>query len=250
MPIANLNRAVIRLSGEGVHDWLSGLITNSIDQDLNFAALLSPQGKIIADFFVFRDDASVLLDTAAKFSDTLQKRLSMYRLRAPIVIEKTDLNVYAAWSGTGDEGYMDPRHPDLGHRIYTEAMTTEQSDEDYDLHRLSLGIPDSTYDFESAELFPANTNMDLLSGVDFKKGCFVGQEVVSRMHRKTKIKKRLRGFRFEGPLSEDTIKLGDRTVGDILHSRAQAGMALLRQDRLPDGDVKLKAGQTDIKLLD
>lgn len=254
MPIALLNRSLIRLSGEGVMDWFSGLITNTLDDDINFAAMLTPQGKIIADFFVVKEGNDLLVDTAEKFRDGLMKRLSMYRLRAPIIIGVDDRNIYGAWNGTGDEGFTDPRHDKLGQRILADYMECEASEADYNQHRLSLGIPDSQYDFETSAVFPANANMDLLAGVNFKKGCFVGQEVVSRMYRKTEIKKRMRGFTYSGKFSGEQIKLGDRVVGDVMYSSDNYGMAMVRQDRLPSGladEVEaLKVGDIEITLLD
>lgn len=249
MPIAKLDRTILHISGNGVTDWLSGLITNNLSDDINFAALLTPQGKIIADFFVIKDENDWRIDVANKYADGLMKRLSMYKLRAPITITRLDVGVYAAWEGTGDEGFIDPRHPSLGRRIYG-ALECEAGPVDYDLHRLGLGIPDSVFDFDTGEVFPASANMDHLSGVDFKKGCFVGQEVVSRMYRKTEVKKRMRGFRFDDPLDGDPIKAGDRVIGNIMHNREELGMAMIRHDRLPEDDTPLMVGVSEIRLLD
>ena len=165
MPYASLNRTVFRLSGEGVVDWLSGLTTNEIADDSTFAALLTPQGKIIADFFIYRDDEALFLETPTKFAQSLHKRLRMYRLRAPIEITETDLEVYAVWDEPDMPGHPDPRHTSLGNRVLTETPLPETGD--YDAHRLSLGVPDSQYDFDTQEVFPADANMDLLNGVNF-----------------------------------------------------------------------------------
>ncbi len=248
MPIAKLDRTLIRLSGEGVHDWLSGLITNSLESEINFAALLTPQGKIIADFFVIKDNDDLILDTASKFGETVKKRLSMYRLRAPIEVTEDDRDVYAAWDGTGDEGYSDPRHEALGRRIIAHDIVSEDTDDAYNQHRLKLGIPDSQWDFETSEVFPANANMDRLAGVDFKKGCFVGQEVVSRMYRKTEVKKRMVGFEFAGELTGEKITGGDRVLGEVMYVHDQSGMAMMRLDRLADNVKPLKVGTTEINL--
>ena len=203
MPIDRLDRTVFSLSGEGVEDWLSGLITNDLSEEITFAALLTPQGKIIADFFIYRWYEGLLLDTPRKFAADLHKRLRMYRLRVPIEIEETDLSVHAVWDDGPAGGFNDPRHASLGWRIV--STRSFKSTGDYNAHRLTLGVPDSQWDFETAKVFPADANMDLLNGVNFSKGCFVGQEVVSRMKRMTTVKKRMRGIILEG-----NAEAGDR----------------------------------------
>ena len=260
MPIARLDHSVIRLSGEGVTDWLSGLISNSLDQAINFAALLTPQGKIIADFFAINDGDDWLLDTPMKFSDILIKRLRLYRLRAKIDIEPLDYHVYGSWGAYPVEGLnalADPRHPELGFRIITESPLEITQDDakgeahslgDYDAHRLSLGIVDSQHDFDSSQIFPADANMDLIGGIDFKKGCYVGQEVVSRMKRKTEVRKRMRSFSFQGALSGTDIKAGERVVGQVLHSHNGLGMALVRLDRLASSQSPTKVGDIFITI--
>jgi len=249
MPIAQLDRSVFRLSGEGVTAWLDGLITNSLKSDMTFAALLTPQGKIIADFFVTKDGQDLLLDTPMKFAADLFKRLRMYKLRAPIEI--TDItetqNVYAIWDGEGEEGFADPRHPTLGRRLMTPDYLDGEGD--YNAHRLSLGVVDSEWDFETVTTFPADANMDLMNGVDFKKGCFVGQEVVSRMKRMTTVKKRLRGLVFEdGATSGDKIMAGERVIGEVLYVHGKMGMGLIRLDRLKAAEVEPSVNETEVKI--
>jgi len=239
MPIAQLNRSVFRLSGEGVTPWLDGLISNNLLGPMTFAALLTPQGKIIADFFVTKDGEDLLLDTPMKFAENLLKRLRMYKLRAPIEI--TDItethNVYAIWDGEGDEGYADPRHASLGRRL----ITTDYLDasDDYDAHRLALGVVDSEWDFMTVTTFPADANMDLMNGVDFKKGCFVGQEVVSRMKRMTTVKKRMRTIELGGVAKAgDALICGARVIGEIYHVNGSLAMGLVRFDRLKAAHVE------------
>ena len=121
----------------------------------------------------------------------------MYELRAPITLtdESETMSVYAIWDAQGQEGQTDPRQPALGQRLISaEHLDTTG---DYNAHRLSLGITDSQWDFDTQNVFPADAYMDILRGVDYQKGCFVGQEVVSRMKRMTIVKKRLRGLMFE-----------------------------------------------------
>ncbi|HID35977.1 MAG TPA: folate-binding protein [Ghiorsea sp.] len=238
MPICRLDRTILSLKGDNIAGFLNGLITNSLNSELTFAALLTPQGKIIADFFVHRiADDHLVLETAEKFGKTLALRLKMYKLRAKIDIEdiSADYDVYALWNGEGHIGLTDPRHPDLGQRYLTKSgsLSPEHSSEDYDLHRLSLGVPDSTWDFGTEQMYPADANMDLLNGVDYKKGCFIGQEVVSRMHRKTTVRKRMRAVKLYGAAKAgDSLKAGGRTVGTLNHDRNDMGMALVKLDRL------------------
>ena len=238
MLIDHLNRTVFSLSGEGVEDWLSGLITNDLSEDVTFAALLTPQGKIIADFFIYKWFEGLLLDTPSKFAADLHKRLRMYRLCAPIEIEETELSVHAVWDDGPAGGYQDPRHASLGRRIIsTRSFKTTG---DYNAHRLSLGVPESQWDFETAKVFPADTNMDMLNGVNFSKGCFVGQEVVSRMKRMTTVKKRMRGIILEGAAKAgDRILSSERVIGDVLSTHGKMGMAMMRLDRLRDAEQRL-----------
>ena len=252
MPIKKLNRSIFRLSGESVVEWLDGIITNNLKSDINFAAILTPQGKIIADFFVTKHDGALLIDTPKKFSADLLKRLKLYKLRAQIEItdvSETHSN-YAIWDEDNfQRGCVDPRHPSLGKRL----ITTEEhaSTGDYNAHRLSLGVVDSEWDFDTAKVFPADANMDVMNGVDFQKGCFVGQEVVSRMKRMTTVKKRMRGVIFNGAAQVgDRIMAGERVIGDILFVHGQIGMALIRLDRLSDAETTPTVNDVNIKIMD
>ena len=249
MPIALLDRSIFRLSGDGVTPWLDGLISNSLNAPMTFAALLTPQGKIIADFFVTKDGDDLLLDTPMKFAASLFKRLRMYKLRAPIEI--TDItethNVYAIWDGEGEEGHADPRHVTLGRRLITTDYL--DGDGDYDKHRLSLGVVESQWDFETVTTFPADANMDLMNGVDFKKGCFVGQEVVSRMKRMTTVKKRMRTVELSGiAKAGDPIMWGTRTIGEINHVNDMLAMGLVRLDRLKAAEVEPTVNGNEVRI--
>ncbi len=237
MSITLLPRTVFRLSGDNVKSWLDGIVTCAMPPPIRFGALLTPQGKIIADFFLIdEDEASLWLDTPSKFADDLEKRLKMFRLRAPITIERTQMKSYAIFGDQADRaplGHDDPRHPTLGKCmiISTDAKPTA-SLEDYNAHRLSLGVVDSLFDFDSAKVFPADVNMDLMSGVDYQKGCFVGQEVTSRMKRMTTAKKRARGFICQsGAKVGDEITAGERVIGTVMSAQATMGMAMIRLDR-------------------
>lgn len=240
MLVARRPRIVLRLSGEGVHDWFSGLITNSLGGPVTFGALLTPQGKIIADLFVTDRGDHLLVDTTPDMGPVLLKRLKMYRLRAPIDIDDvSDTHfVHALWDCEADSemGDLDPRLPALGRRLITDVP--KKSTGDWDTHRLSLGVPDSEWDFGVQTTFPADACMDQLNGVDYHGGCFVGQEVVSRMRRMTTVRKRMRGITLNGAAEAgDLLKAGERTVGQILHVNGSQAMALVRLDRLREASV-------------
>jgi len=240
--IAALPRTVLSLSpkeGAGLGDvvaWLDGLLTNTVRGDgVSFAALLTPQGKIIADMFVTPDGDRLLLDTTPEMGLELKKRLAMYVLRAPVAVEDVSgsVRVYRVWDTDQDMGMDDPRHASAGRRRLGGVMPTDASEADWDAFRLSLGLPDSQFDFGPGEVFPADADMDELHGVDYRKGCFIGQEVVSRMHRMSTVKKRMRAVILSAEAKDgDVLKAGERRVGDVLHVRGKMGMALVRLERL------------------
>lgn len=218
-----------------MREWLSGLMTNSLNSPVTFAALLTPQGKIIADFFVTDRGDDLLLDTPTHMGAPLLKRLKMYRLRAPIEIEDLSdtLSVYGLWNLEDEDGpgHSDPRLPALGRRLITDQPYPDSGD--YNAHRLSLGVPDSEWDFGVQTTFPADACMEQLNGVDFHGGCFVGQEVVSRMKRMTTVRKRIRSIVLSGPAEDgDKLLAGERNVGQLLHVHGNMAMALVRLDRL------------------
>ena len=177
-----------------------------------------------------------MLETPAKFGKALMMRLNMYKLRAKLDIEDVSGTyfIYALWGGQGGEGQPDPRHTGLGNRLLTDdILPAEGAPQDYDAHRLSLGVPDSAWDFETQSVFPADANMDLLAGVDYKKGCFIGQEVVSRMHRKTTVRKRMCGVTLTGAAQAgDSVMAGGLKLGALGHVRGERAMAMIRLDRL------------------
>ena len=251
MPITRLNRTLLRITGETAKDWLAGLITNTLNQDMTFAALLTPQGKIIADFFVTETEDGLIIDTPSKFGNDLIKRLTLYKMRAAIQIEdiSEDYDVYALWGEEGKQGHADPRHASLGNRLVSQAELT--GDGDYNAHRLSLGVVDSEWDFETVTTFPADANMDLMNGVDFKKGCFIGQEVVSRMKRMTIVKKRMRGVILQGSAQAgDKVMAGERVIGELLSVHEQMGMAMIRLNRWKEAEVDPTVDEMKIEIMD
>ncbi|WP_343345311.1 folate-binding protein [Sphingomicrobium sp. XHP0239] len=187
MPATTLiDRAVLRLSGEGVQPFLDSLVTNRLSPDGPvWAGLLTPQGKTLFDFFVWPDGDDWLIDVRDDEAEELAKRLTMYRLRRKIEIGRDD-DLAVHWSGAGDQGASDPRHPDMGRRWLAPAEDTAAG---YDAHRLSLNICEGNA--EIADLLWLETNARELNGVAFDKGCFVGQENTARMNWRNKVNRRL-----------------------------------------------------------
>lgn len=185
------DRAIIRLSGEGVRDFLQGLVTNDVAGPLPvWAGLLTPQGKALFDFLVWPDDAApddLLIDCEASQAEALVRRLSLYRLRKPIKIAmEPDLSVH--WSPDGTQGVPDPRLPALGRRWIGPADAPATG---WRAHRLSLGVAEGVEELGSDKTLWLECNADLLSGVSFTKGCYVGQENTARMNWRNKVNRRL-----------------------------------------------------------
>ena len=205
------DRTLLRLTGEGVRDFLQGLVTNDVLGALPvYAGLLTPQGKCLFDFFVWEDGEDVLLDCETSEAESLARRLTLYRLRRPIGIARDDtLSVH--WSPEGDS---DPRLPALGKRWLAEPGEEATG---YREHRLRLGVCEGVA--ELGDLLWLETNAAELHGVDFKKGCFVGQENTARMNWRQKINRRL--FVVEG--EHEKARLYYPELGlSVVHARIDA----------------------------
>ena len=243
------SRALVRVAGPGWRDFLQGLLTQDVDTlapgELRFGALLTPQGKLLFDLFILGTDDGALIDVAADRRDALIQRLAIYRLRAKVEIAADPGAVSAAWGGSAPAGpgwAPDPRLPALGWRGYGAAGpdgAPDQGEAAYDAHRLALGVPDSAGDAPAETTYPIEANFDLLAGIDFKKGCFVGQETTSRMKRRGAIKTRILPLRVDGP----PPALGAEVLAGALRAgEARTGsdgivMALLRLDRIEGADL-------------
>ncbi|MDQ7018005.1 MAG: hypothetical protein Q9M33_02465 [Robiginitomaculum sp.] len=232
-------RSVLAITGKDARDFLQGLITNDITrldkEDLIYAALLSPQGKVLHTFFISnRNGGGYWLDAHADTASDLMRRLRMFRLRAHVDIEDQSAALMIA---LGDEsiGFADPRSPHLGHRVILPKGDLPPTAPDYEADRIAACVPDQGSDFGMEEVFASDINMDLQNGVAFRKGCYVGQEVVSRMKRRGTIRKRMALARFDGPAPANgtIIMAGEARLGDV---RSAAGveqaLALVRTDRL------------------
>jgi hypothetical protein len=235
------SRALVRVSGADWRPFLQGLLTNDVERlgagEARFAALLTPQGKFLFDLFVIAGEDHALLDVQAGARDELVRRLAMYRLRSKVEIAAEDGAVWALWDGAADAGVEDPRLPALGRRVYGGASGPETATEDdYDAHRLALGVPDPARDCTPDRTFPIEADFDLLNGVDFRKGCFVGQETTSRMKRRGQIRNRMLPIVFDGPPPAPGAEVlaGELRAGEVLSGRDGRAMALLRLDRIED----------------
>ncbi|HEY2179513.1 MAG TPA: folate-binding protein [Caulobacteraceae bacterium] len=240
------DRALIGIAGPDWRGFLQGLITQDVETlepgQIRFAALLTPQGRLLYDLFVIGTDGGARLDCAAAHRGALIERLTMYRLRAKVEIAPSDDAVAALWDHAAPAGWLaDPRLTALGFRGY--GLAAEGAEGDYEAHRLALGVPGPA-DWGVDASYPIEADFDLLAGIDFKKGCFVGQETTSRMKRRGTVKSRLAPVAFEGPPPEPGSELlaGDLRAGEVRSGAAGRAIAVLRLDRmdleprrLPDG---------------
>lgn len=263
MPATHLvDRGVIRVSGEDARDFLQNIVTNDMaavtPDQAGYGALLTPQGKIICDFLVVAvregEGGGFLLDAPLLQTPDLMKRLKLYKLRAKVALD--DLTeataVIASVDGTPlppDSGlaYADPRLSALGQRAMTDrAGVTEIADaemEAWHAHRVGLGIPDGGRDFAYGDTFPHEALLDQLGGVSFKKGCYIGQEVVSRMQHRGTARTRVVPVAFTDGIAAETgseATAGGKTLGRIGTGTSGRALAMLRLDRVADA---LAAGQ-------
>ena len=242
------SRALVAIEGPDWRTFLQGLISQDVEAmapgELRFGALLTPQGKLLFDLFVLATETGCLLDVAADRQAALIERLTLYKLRAKVDIAASPLGVSAIWHAQAAPGHIqDPRLEALGLRGYGQtapALATITDEAAYQAHRLSLGVPDPAQDAEADKTYPIEANFDLLNGIDFKKGCFVGQETTSRMKRRGLIKTRMLPIRFDGPMPAfgDEILSGDLRAGTVLTGQAGQAMGLMRLDRL-DGPLSV-----------
>jgi folate-binding protein YgfZ len=262
MPVAHLeDRAVIAVTGPEARPFLQGLITNDVEQLAPgkglYAALLTPQGKILFDFFLVEGDGAILIDCLAASRDVLLKRLTMYKLRSKITIEARDqLAVLAEWDGALARyaiSYPDPRLPELGRRaiIARGEMRRDLISADvYHKHRLALGVPEGA-DFGSDRMFALDADLDELHAVDFDKGCYVGQELTARMkHRGTARKRLLPIHIVPGAQHDASLKANGMEIGEITSEYGEYAFALTRIDRLDEaGTAKLVSGESEVDVI-
>jgi len=257
MPAAHLiDRGVIRVSGADARDFLQNLVTNEMDavtpDQAGYGALLTPQGKIICDFLIValseEDGGGFLLDTPLLLVPDLMKRLKLYKLRSKVVLDDlTEASAVIAATDGGDlppeSGvvYDDPRLPALGQRAITDRAGAGEiavaDAQRYHARRVTLGVPDGGRDFAYGDAFPHEALLDQLGGVSFKKGCYIGQEVVSRMQHRGTARTRIVPVVFADGIATETgaeATAGARTLGRIGSAADGKALAMLRLDRVAD----------------
>lgn len=230
------NRAAITVSGPDRYTFLQGLITNDINKvesGLVYACLLTPQGKFLFDFFVRLENEELILECeGGERAEALLKKLKLYKLHSDVTLDLNDQDVWVLWGDMDLDHPRDPRHLDLGFRSYTKPEQGEDTPfEAWDEHRISLCVPDGSRDLIPEKSTMSEGNMDALNAIDYKKGCYVGQELTARMHYRGLAKKRLYTVEFESeapaPLSD--LKDNDgKNIGEMRSSSSNLGLALLK----------------------
>jgi folate-binding protein YgfZ len=272
------DRGVVKVAGDDARKFLNGLVTSDVAKvtpaAASFTALLTPQGKIIVDFILAEapgaDGGGFFLDCPRALAATLMQRLNFYKLRAKVIVEDLSdiLGVLAVWDGsaTTEYGlcYHDPRLAALGLRCMLPPHLSGEAAADlgaefvdpaaYEVHRITLGVPRGGLDFTYGDAFPHESDMDQLGGVDFDKGCFVGQEVVSRIEHRGTARSRVVPVAFDGfaPEGGTPVSAGGKTLGTFGSGAEGRGLALLRLDRVGDAIAageSLVAGGVEIRLI-
>jgi len=264
------DRRIVRISGRDCDTLIENLITNSLAhlsaQAAIHSGLLSPQGKILFDFFLLRNGQDLMVDIEHTSVEGFIQRLTLYKLRADVTFEvmPDDLAVVAAWGKDNQRfpggviAFKDPRQSALGYRLVLprerlpELAGHEAGEDDYHAHRIAVGVPEAGQDFAIGNAFPHEALYDQLAGVDFSKGCFVGQEVVSRMQHRGTARKRVVSIVGDTQLvSGAEIMAGDAGIGTVGSVSGNRGLAMIRLDRAHEANVKdvaMLAGDVTVKL--
>jgi hypothetical protein len=254
------DRGVVKVAGDTARGFLNGLITADMAKvapgAARYAALLTPQGKIIVDFIVAEapaaDGGGFFLDVPKALAPALVSKLNFYRLRTQVICEDLSevLGVMALWEGVADSEYGlcygDPRLPALGMRCMLPPHLAAKAAQDlgarladadaFEAHRIALGVPRGGMDFIYGDTFPHEADMDQLAGVDFDKGCYVGQEVVSRVEHRASARSRVVPVVYDdfAPSAGLPVTAGEKEIGHLGSAAQGRALALLRLDRVAD----------------
>ncbi len=238
-------RTVLCVSGPDAKSFLQNLVTNDVtrlNDNIIYSALLTPQGKLVTDFFLIDFGQNILIDVNSKASDNLLKLLNLYKLRAEISIEKTGLKVSTGIKNKPEKGLEDPRNPKMGWRYYSNEDLSERNI-DWEKLRIENLIPEFGKEL-SHDSYILEYGFEKLNGVDFKKGCYVGQEVTARMKHKTKLRKGLVIVDTAGRVPFDTpIYANNKIVGKVLSCTNDQALAYLRFEAALE---KMMAGKIEI----
>jgi folate-binding protein YgfZ len=243
-----MGRTVLRIGGADRVHFLQGLVTNDVGRlkdGLVYAALLTPQGKYLADFFLKVEGEAILLDADAEQAAGLAQRLGMYRLRAAVTTADSGLSVRRG-TGPAPQGALpDPRHPALGWRLYGADGGADGTD--FDAIRVAHCIPEAGIELIPNETFILEAGFERLNGVDFRKGCYVGQEVTARMKHKTDLRKGFATVEVEGaaPVGTPLLTADGKEAGTLYTQSGGRGIAYLRFDR---AEGPLRAGEATVRL--
>ncbi|SFE42888.1 hypothetical protein SAMN04488523_10774 [Sulfitobacter brevis] len=229
------DRRILKVSGADSEEFLQGLITNDmakLAQGPIYAALLTPQGKYLADFFVVPAPDGILIDVAAALGDMLKQRLSMYKLRAKVEIADTDLHLHRGTGPVPEDGFADPRTDGMGWRALRDTPQDSTADTtNWDALRVAHIVPETGIEL-TPDTFPLEVGFERLNGVDFRKGCYVGQEVTARMKHKTTLRKGLARVAMDGEAPVGTeITAEGKAAGTLLTQAGDQALAYLRFDR-------------------
>ena len=246
-------RAVIEVAGEDRVTFLQGLVSNDVAEAAPgravWAALLSPQGKWLADFFIAADGERLLLDCEAAQAPGLAQKLARFRLRSRVTVAPAPLRVHAAWGAAPDApgvSFPDPRLPDAGWRVLAEAeLPASASEAEWDAHRLALGLPDGSRDLEADRTVLLEAGFDELHGLSWTKGCYMGQELTARTRYRGLLKRRLVPVRIEGelPLPGTPVLRDGAEVGTMRSGRDGQGLAVLRLEAISGGALTCGAAR-------
>jgi folate-binding protein YgfZ len=257
------SRGLVAVRGPDARSFLQGLVTQDVESlepgEHRYGALLNPQGRLLFELFLIGAPDAVLLGVAARQRHDLVQRLSLYKLRAKVEIAPAEGAIFALWDADAAEApwVADPRLPALGFRAVgleppPAPGATEVDEAAYDAHRLAHGVVDAGTDALAENTYPIEANLDLLNGIDFQKGCFVGQETTSRMKRRGQVRSRMLPLVLEGPSPEPGTEVlaGALRAGEVVGGRDGRALALLRLDRIEGAELTVEGRPAEVALPD